>query len=280
MPASRVPPLRRPAVAGLFYPDSAAKLAQAVDGLLANARAWVANPAPKAVIAPHAAFAYSGPVAASAYARLRPLRTTVRRVILLGPAHRVPFAGMALPGAAAYRTPLGDVPIDTAAIDRIKGLPQVKDLPEAHASEHSLEVHLPFLQRVFTRFKLVPIVVGNAAPEAVAAVIGALWGGPETLIVVSSDLSHYQPYLAARTRDRRTAEAIERLDERGLGPEDACGCIPIAGLLQAARAHGLECTRLDLRNSDDTAGSGGMGGAREVVGYGAWAFVTPAVAAA
>lgn len=280
MPASRVPAVRRPAVAGLFYPDSAANLAQAVDGLLANARAWVANPAPKAVIAPHAAFAYSGPVAAAAYARLRPLRGSIRRVILLGPAHRVPFEGMALPGATAYRTPLGDVPIDAAAIDRIKGLPQVKDLPQAHATEHSLEVQVPFLQRVFANFALVPIVVGDAAPEAVAAVIEALWGGPETIIVVSSDLSHYQPYLVARTRDRRTAEAIERLDERGLGPEDACGCIPIAGLLQAARAHGLECTRLDLRNSDDTAGSGGMGGAREVVGYGAWAFVTHTVAAA
>ena len=280
MPASRVPAIRRPAVAGLFYPDSAANLAHAVDGLLAGARAWVAGPQPKAVIAPHAGFAYSGPVAAAAYARLRPLRASVRRVILLGPAHRVPFEGMALPAATAYRTPLGDVPVDAAALDRIKGLAQVKDLPEAHTTEHSLEVHVPFLQRVFANFTLVPIVVGDAQPDAVAAVIEALWGGPETIIVVSSDLSHYQPYLVARTRDRRTAEAIERLDERGLGPEDACGCIAIAGLLKAARAHELECTRLDLRNSDDTAGSGGMGGAREVVGYGAWAFVIPTTAAA
>ncbi len=280
MPASRVPAIRRPAVAGLFYPDSAANLAHAVDGLLAGARAWVANPVPKAVIAPHAAFTYSGPVAAAAYARLRPLRAAIRRVVLLGPAHRVPFEGLALPGATAYRTPLGDVPIDTAALDLIKGLPGVKDLAEAHATEHSLEVHVPFLQRIFTNFTLVPLVVGDASPEAVAAVLEALWGGPETIIVISSDLCHYQPYLAARAHDKRTAEAIERLDERGLGPDDACGCIPIAGLLQAARAHGLECTRLDLRNSDDTAGSGGMGGAREVVGYGAWAFVAPGPAVA
>ncbi len=280
MPASRVPAIRRPAVAGLFYPDGASALAQAVDGLLAGARAWVADPVPKAVIAPHAAFAYSGPVAAAAYARLHPLRASIRRVILLGPAHRVPFVGMALPGAVAYRTPLGDVPIDTAAIDGITQLPQVKDLPAAHAGEHSLEVHVPFLQRVFTDFMLLPIVVGDAAPEAVAAVLEALWGGSETIIVISSDLSHYHPYLVARTRDRRTAEAIERLDARGLGPDDACGCIPVAGLLQAARAHGLECTRLDLRNSGDTAGARGSDGARGVVGYGAWAFVTPTIAAA
>jgi hypothetical protein len=280
MRISRPPATRPPAVAGLFYPDGAAALAVAVDGLLAGARSWVSEPAPKAVIAPHAGFAYSGAVAATAYARLRPLRPSIRRVVLLGPAHRVPFRGMALSGATAFRTPLGEVPIDTAALDRIRGLPQVRDLPEAHAMEHSLEVHVPFLQRVFIDFTLVPIVVGDAAPEAVAEVIEALWGGPETIIIVSSDLSHYEPYPVARAHDRRTAEAIERFDERALGPEDACGCVPIAGLLRAARAHRLACMRLDLRNSGDTADAGSIGSAREVVGYGAWAFVAPSTAAA
>jgi len=264
--------VRPPAVAGLFYPDRAAALAEAVDGLLAAARAGTAAPPPKAVIAPHAGYVYSGPIAAAAYARLAPLRGSVRRVILLGPAHRIPFAGLALPGVAAFRTPLGDVPIDAAALDRIKDLPQVKVLPEAHAGEHSLEVHVPFLQRVFGEFTLVPLVVGDAAAAEVAEVLEALWGGPETIIVVSSDLSHYEPYAAARAHDRRTAGAIERLDARDLGGDDACGFIPIAGLLRAALAHGLACARLDLRNSGDTAG-GTRGG---VVGYGAWAFAPAA----
>lgn len=274
MPVSRGPDIRPPAVAGLFYPAGAAQLAETVDGLLADVHARPSDPMPKALIAPHAGFAYSGPVAAAAYAKLRPLRASIRRVILLGPAHRIPFEGMALPGARAYRTPLGDVPVDAAAVALIQGLPGVKLLREAHAAEHGIEVQVPFLQRVLTDFTLVPIVVGDAAPEAVAAVIEALWGGPETIIVVSSDLSHHQPYLDARAQDTRTAEAIERLDAYALGPEDACGCIPIAGLLKAAREHQLECARLDLRNSEDTAGLGGKS-AREVVGYGAWAFGLP-----
>ncbi|HEY7608538.1 MAG TPA: AmmeMemoRadiSam system protein B [Alphaproteobacteria bacterium] len=279
MPAARDSSIRQPAVAGQFYPDGANALGRAVDGLLAAASPATGGAAPKAVIAPHAGFAYSGPVAAAAYARLRPLRHTIRRVVLLGPAHRVPFRGMALSGVRAFRTPLGDVPVDTAAIERIKRFPEVSELPQAHAGEHSLEVHLPFLQRVFADFALLPIVVSDASPAAVAAVIEALWGGAETLIVVSSDLSHYEPCRAARAHDRGTAEAIERLDPRRLGPDDACGCIPIAGLLAAARTHGLECLRLDLRNSGDTAGAGPDEG-REVVGYGAWAFTAARASAA
>jgi AmmeMemoRadiSam system protein B len=263
--------VRPPAVAGLFYPAGAAALGREVDALLAAAPGS-AEPPPKAVIAPHAGFVYSGPVAAAAYARLRPLREKIRRVVLLGPAHRVPFRGMALPGAAAFRTPLGDIPLDAAALARLKALPGIKELPAAHAAEHSLEVHLPFLQRVLARFALVPILVGDAEPAAVAAVLDALWGGPETVIVVSSDLSHYEPYLEARAHDRRTAEAIERFDGRAIGPDDACGCVPVAGLLAAARGHGFACARLDLRNSGDTAGARERGGRDEVVGYGAWAF--------
>lgn len=272
MPASSVTPIRPPAVAGLFYPASAAALARAVDALLAAAGPAASAGAPKAVIAPHAGLDYSGPVAAAAYARLRPLRAKIRRVILLGPAHRVPFRGMALPGAAAFRTPLGDIPLDAATVARLKALPGIKELRGAHAAEHSIEVHLPFLQRVFAKFTLVPILIGDAEPAEVAAVLDSIWGGPETLIVVSSDLSHDEPYLEAQAHDLRTAVAIERFEGRAIGPGDACGCIPVAGLLAAARAHGLAIARLDLRNSGDTAGAREGGGRHDVVGYGAWAF--------
>ncbi len=272
MPASRASAIRPPAVAGLFYPAGAAALRREVDTLLGAAGAAASAGAPKAIIVPHAGFAYSGPVAAAAYARLRPLQMKIRRVILLGPAHRVPFRGLALPGAAAFRTPLGDVRLHAATIARLKALPGIKELPGAHAAEHSLEVHLPFLQRVFAKFTLVPLLVGDADPAEVAAVLDALWGGPETIIVVSSDLSHYEPYREAQTHDRRTAEAIERFDGRALGPDDACGCTAVAGLLAAARAHGLSIARLDLRNSGDTAGTQADG----VVGYGAWMFAPSA----
>jgi AmmeMemoRadiSam system protein B len=273
MPAARDSEIRQPAVAGLFYPSGAAILSRAVDTLIAAAGPKAGAPAPKAVIVPHAGYSYSGPVAAAAYAQLRSRRDKIRRIVLLGPAHRLPFRGMALPGVNAFRTPLGDVPVDAAAVAHIRGMPEVVELPEAHAGEHSLEVHLPFLQRVFAAFALVPIVVGDATPAAVAAVIEALWGGAETLIVISSDLSHHEPARAARVHDRGTAAAIERLDASRLGPEDACGCIAIAGLLVAARAHRLACVRLDLRNSGDTTGEAD---AREVVGYGAWAFAAAA----
>ena len=274
MPALPATSIRQPAVAGLFYPASAAALAREVDALLGAAGAAAADRATKAVIVPHAGFAYSGSVAAAAYARLGPPRAKIRRVILLGPAHRVPFRGMALPGAAAFRTPLGDVPLDAATVARLKALPGIKELPGAHAAEHSLEVHLPFLQRVLARFTLVPILVGDAEPAEVAAVLDAIWGGPETLVVVSSDLSHDEPYLEAQAHDRRTAEAIERFAGRAIGPGDACGCVPVAGLLAAARTRGLACVRLNLRNSGDTAARE-RGDAQEVVGYGAWAFAAP-----
>lgn len=263
--------IRPSAVAGLFYPASAGALSRAVDALLAAVPAEAGGGTPKAVIAPHAGFEYSGPVAAAAYARLQPLRGKIRRVILLGPAHRVPFRGMALPGASAFRTPLGDVALDAAAVARIKALPGIKELPAAHAAEHSLEVHLPFLQLVLAKFALVPILVGDAEAAEVAAMLDALWGGAETLIVVSSDLSHGESYAEARAHDRRTAEAIERFEGRAVGPGDACGCTAVAGLLAAARARGLSCTRLDLRNSGDITGGSGDG----VVGYGAWAFGLP-----
>ncbi len=257
--------VRRPAVAGLFYPEDPAALRTEVEGLLAAARPRGVRP--KALIAPHAGYVYSGPVAASAYRLLEPLRGCVSRIVLAGPSHRVGFRGIALPAADAFETPLGEVPVDHDACRAIAGLPGVLELPQAHAAEHSLEVHLPFLQIALGGFALVPLVVGEAPASQVGAVLETLWGGPETLIVISSDLSHYLDYHAARQLDHETSAAIERLDFAELTPEHACGCHPVAGLLWLARARGLHCTVLDQRNSGDTAGP-----RDRVVGYGAYAF--------
>lgn len=224
------------------------------------------GPAPKALIVPHAGYIYSGPVAAAAYTRLRPYRQQYRRVILLGPCHRVPVRGLALSSADAFRTPFGDVALDKSAVTTLD-IPGVSVFDAAHQQEHSLEVHLPFLQSILDDFTLVPIVVGDAAPELVAQVLDALWGGPETLIVVSSDLSHYRSYDAAKEIDAVTCRAIESLDEKQIDHDMACGATPVGGLLVAARRHGLDVTTLDLRNSGDTAGDRDF-----VVGYGAWIF--------
>lgn len=258
--------IRRPAVAGAFYPADPRQLRAMVEGLLAAANAD--GPVPKAIIAPHAGFIYSGPIAASAYARLRPAAGCITRVVLMGPSHRVPFRGLAVTSAEAYASPLGQVAIDRAAVDRLCGLPGVGVLDAAHGPEHSLEVHLPFLQVVLAEFSLIPIVAGQAAPEAVAAVLQAAWGGPETLIVISSDLSHYLDYATAQAMDAATCKAIEALDSDAIGGEQACGRVPVAGLLSLARQRHLTVQTLDVRNSGDTAGprSG-------VVGYGAWAFL-------
>ena len=258
--------VRPPAVAGMFYPASADELGADIDRMLDEAAAQ-RGPAPKAIIVPHAGYIYSGPIAAEAYALLRPIRGRIQRVVLLGPAHRLPFRGFALPSVKAFRTPLGDIPIDRPAIDRLRGLPQVKILDEAHAGEHSLEVHLPFLQRTLGSFTLLPVVVGVASGEDVAKLLEAVWGGPETLIVISSDLSHYYDYAKARSLDVHTAGAIERLDGAALDEDSACGRVPIRGLLEVAKRRGLACRRLDLRNSGDTAGP-----RDQVVGYGAWAL--------
>ncbi|MHC4548358.1 MAG: AmmeMemoRadiSam system protein B [Planctomycetota bacterium] len=257
--------VRNPAVAGLFYPADSQELELLVAGYLKEADDF--GPQPKALIVPHAGFVYSGPVAASGYRLLEAARETVRRVILLGPAHRYPFHGLAAHHAAWFVTPLGKVRTDQEALEEILALPVVQRLDAAHSAEHSLEVHLPFLQKVLEDFRLVPLVVGGASVEEVAQVLEVLWGGPETLIVVSSDLSHYHDYETARRLDRATATAIEELRPESVGPQDACGCQAIGGLLEVARRKGLKVTTLDLRNSGDTAGSRG-----EVVGYGAFAF--------
>jgi len=260
--------VRSPAVAGMFYPADPLQLARDVQGFLDEAPPQALIP--KALIVPRAGYIYSGAVAASAYATLKNIAPHIRRVVLLGPTHRVAVRGLALPDAEAFDTPLGRVRLDMAAMRAIAHLPQVIINGEAHAQEHSLEVQLPFLQSLLPDFTLLPLAVGSASAAEVAEVLEAVWGGDETLIVISSDLSHYLPYAAAQDIDGKTADDILRL-RQPFNHEQACGATPINGLILAAQKHHLKPTLLDLRNSGDTAGSKG-----KVVGYAAFAF-TPAV---
>ncbi len=256
--------IRPTAVAGMFYPGDQATLAREVRDMLAMARPSELHP--KALIVPHAGYVYSGPIAASGYVALKNIATRIRRVVLLGPTHRVAVRGLALPGAEAFATPLGAVQVDVAAAKAIAALSSVIVSPLAHAQEHSLEVQLPFLQSVLTDFKVLPLAVGDATAEEVADVLERLWGGAETLIVISSDLSHYLPYEQARHVDGTTVQDILDL-EQGILHEQACGATPVNGMILAARRHHLTPHLLDLRNSGDTAGS------RDgVVGYAAVAF--------
>ena len=262
--------VRPPAVAGSFYPGDAAELANTVQSLLRDAMAQGHRGGPtlpKAIIAPHAGYVYSGPIAASVYARFTAGRNAVSRIVLLGPAHRVAVRGLAVPSHSGFATPLGVVPLDRPTIDRIKALPQVHEFDATHAAEHSLEVHLPFLQHIFQAFTLVPIVVGDAEPQVVAEALRVLWGGAETLIVVSSDLSHYHDYDTARSMDSSTSNAIANLHPEGISDQGACGRMPIRGLLQLAKEFGLRATPIDVRNSGDTAGPRDA-----VVGYGSYVF--------
>ncbi len=256
---------RPPAVADMFYPGQPALLANTVDHFLAAAPA-AAPQQPKALILPHAGYVYSGSTAALGYALLAPWRAQIRRVVLLGPTHRVAVAGLALPACDRFATPLGDIPLDTGAMAQIAELPQIVISDRAHAQEHSLEVHLPFLQRALDNFRLVPLAVGHAEPSDVAEVIEILWGGPETLIVVSSDLSHFLPYATANHVDADTCAHILKLDTH-IRPEQACGAYPVNGLLLAARRHGLAPQLLHRCNSGDTAGD-----KQRVVGYAAFSF--------
>lgn len=260
--------VRSPAVAGSFYPADPKQLQEMVARFLATAVSPSAPiPIPKAIIAPHAGYIYSGPVAGSAYALLAPLAGRIERVVLLGPAHTMALRGLATTSAAAFRTPLGDVVIDHEALKQARLLPQVQVLDAAHLREHGLEVHLPFLQMTLGDFKLAPFVVGQVSPEDVAEVMETLWGGAEALVVVSSDLSHFLDYETARRVDAAAAQAIAQLQPAALTQDQACGRRAIQGLLLAAHQHHLAATLLDLRNSGDTAGS-----KDRVVGYGAWAF--------
>ena len=260
--------VRPPAVAGTFYPGQASVLLNDVTTLLTQARpgADLREPTPKALIVPHAGYIYSGATAARAYAELAGGRASIRRVVLLGPVHRVPVEGLALPGVDAFDTPLGRIEVDQDAVAAIAHLPQVVVSRAAHAQEHSLEVQLPFLQAVLDDFKLVPLAVGDATPAQVAEVLEALWGGDETLIVISSDLSHFLPYGTAQAVDGETVQNMMHLNS-SITHHQACGGTPVNGLLQAARQHHLQPELLGLCNSGDTAGD-----KNRVVGYAALAF--------
>ncbi len=262
---------RLAAVAGAFYPAESSSLSHLIQHFLteppkqASPQALPAH-APKALVVPHAGYIYSGVVAAQAYRLLQPYRKVIHRVILLGPVHRVAVRGLALPGADAFSTPLGSIAVDSEAISRIATLPQVSTSVAAHAWEHSLEVQLPFLQSVLHDFTLVPLAVGDATPDEVAEVLEQLWGEDDTLIVISSDLSHYLTYEQARHCDSRTVQRMLQLDHH-IGHREACGATPVNGLLELAQRHRLQPYLLDLRNSGDTEGD-----QDRVVGYSALAF--------
>jgi len=260
--------VRPPAVAGRFYPSDAGELTALVRRQLSTAQqASDACAVPRAVIAPHAGFMYSGPIAAAAFAPWRAIADRARRVVLLGPSHHFAFEGIAAPASSAFDTPLGEVPVDTDATQQLTRLPFVHVADEPHVPEHALETHLPFIQQVLESFAIVPLVIGRAQPADVSQVLGELWGGEETLISVSSDLSHFLDYETAKQADRRTADTIEALDPDTLQPRDACGAMAVNGLLHLAKRRGMQAATIDLRNSGDTAG-----GRDRVVGYGAFTF--------
>ena len=257
--------IRPAAVAGLFYPADARSLETQLATLLGGSRAQESRPAPAALVVPHAGYRYSGLVAARAYAALGSAADTLRRIVLVGPSHHAGFRGLALPSVAAFATPIGAMELDEDGVNAILALRGVRLDDAAHAPEHSLEVQLPFLRRLAGGARIVPVLTGEADPAEVARVIEALWED-RTLIVVSSDLSHYHPYDTAQQLDAATAQAIlaGRTDLTG---ERACGFVALNGLVRAARARGLRTELMDLRNSGDS------GGARQrVVGYGAFAF--------
>jgi MEMO1 family protein len=254
---------RHPAVAGTFYPANPTLLHQMLGEYLDDV--GMGHKVPKAMIVPHAGYVYSGPIAASAYARLRQAKHQITRVVIIGPSHRVAFRGLAVSGAETFSTPLGNILVDEEAVQLVAQLPFVQYMDQAHALEHSLEVQLPFLQETLGAFKIVPIVAGDASPEQVAQVIETLWGGDETLIVISSDLSHYHDYPTAKKLDQLTSGRIENLQYELLTPELACGKVAVSGLLKVARDQSLSVKAIDLRNSGDTAGD-----KSRVVGYGAY----------
>ncbi len=255
--------IRQPAVAGSFYPADPKQLTAMIGRFLQEVKP--VTKAPKAIIAPHAGYIYSGPVAASAYARLQAPHDCISRVVLIGPSHRVAFDGLAVSHADGFATPLGNIELDRTSRDKLLDLPFVGYLDQAHELEHSLEVQLPFLQQVLGDFLLLPIVAGDATADQVCQVLEKVWDGPETLIVISSDLSHYHDYSTAQQLDRKTTDHIQALQYEELDYESACGRVPVGGLLAYARKHQLRVKNVDLRNSGDTAGD-----KFRVVGYGAY----------
>lgn len=263
--------IRPPAVAGMFYPENPDVLRDIIEQDLAQATPTAAATFPKVLIVPHAGYIYSGSIAANAFALLEPYRQLIKRVVIIGPSHRVGFNGAALSSADDFDTPLGTIPVDKDARAKLSGIAGIHVIDKAHAAEHSLEVQLPFLQFLLDKFSIVPIVAGDAEPQLIAKIIETLWGGPETLIIISSDLSHFHQYQTAQQLDQATSQAILDLDVNAIDSQHACGCVGIKGLLTFAQRHPLEVSVLDLRNSGDTAGS-----KDSVVGYGAYLFTEPA----
>ena len=257
--------IRPPAVAGSFYPQNASQLNELLEDYLTNSDVNITPP--KAIIAPHAGYIYSGQIAANVYKNIEKLKTQITRVVLLGPAHRVYVKGIALPSNTHFATPLGNVPIDTDVVEELEHHSYVQFSDAAHEQEHSLEVHIPFLQKVLNDFTLIPLLIGNAEPDQVATILKELWGGDETLIVISSDLSHFLNYETACETDSNTTRLIENFDYENIGSNQACGCMPMRGLLKIAHEKNMSIQTLDIRNSGDTAGT-----KDRVVGYGAYAL--------
>lgn len=261
---------RPAAVAGSFYPQDSRELRRLVNTLLQHADAerppfaFPRTEIQNAIIVPHAGYIYSGPIAASAYRYFQKSPVYIKTVVVLGPAHRVLLRGCASPTAIWFETPLGKIPIAQELIEYLLKQKLIHNDDIAHANEHSIEVHLPFLQTIFEDFSLLPLLVGDVNPDTVAKIISHVWG-PNTLIVISTDLSHFLDYDSAQRRDRETSKAIESLNYNAIGPEDACGCVALSGILLQAQKTGLSVKTLDCRNSADTAGD-----KQRVVGYGAY----------
>lgn len=256
---------RPAAVADMFYPGDPAILRSDIRSYLAAVTPTTSIP--KAIICPHAGYIYSGPTAAHAFAQLQQAKDRIKRVVLLGPCHRVALIGLAVSSADYFETPLGKMPLDRDAIEQILKFRQVQEFDETHQHEHSLEVQLPFLQEILDDFSIVPIVVGDTSPQEVAEIIESLWGGDETLIVISSDLSHFHDYTTAKAIDSKTTKAIEAFNYDAIHHDNACGRNPMNGLLEIAKKRNMRVTTLDTCNSGDITGT-----RDRVVGYGAWMF--------
>lgn len=259
--------IQHPVVAGTFYPDNPSRLKQMLKYLLSKTSAHKKQA--RALIVPHAGYIYSGAIAATAYARLRAEKQNIKKIVLIGPSHHLGFQGVALNTAEQFLTPLGAIAVNGEAIKRIATLPFAHFINQAYSKEHSLEVHLPFLQSVIGTFSLIPVVTGKVSAEQLCELIELFWGDLETIIIISSDLSHFLEYEAAQHQDKKTSAFIEQLQYEKLDRRAACGYIPISGLLALARKKSLQVKTLDLRNSADTAGSAHK---NRVVGYGSYAI--------
>ena len=260
-----MPVIRQPAVAGTFYPDDSVELETVIKNFIANNQKT--GPVPKAIIAPHAGYIYSAPVAASVYSIFQNASNDIRKIVIFGPAHRLPFDGLAIPSVEQFATPLGTIALDTMSLKTLEDNQLAIVLDKAHEYEHCLEVQLPFLQTLFDSFTLTPVLVGHCDASRVEQALELLWGDQQTLIIISSDLSHYHSYEDAKVLDQRATLAIEQLDSDTLDANLACGSIAINGLLKVAKKHRLKAETIDVRNSGDTAGP-----QEQVVGYGAYAF--------